>query len=148
MTGQKKANFEVIGRYYYDEGMSISYIEYKHGVSRERVIELIDEYDRHYNAEKYLNTPQVKDLVQGIYLYKAQTYDIIGVIAEKYTRSCKIEVLGGDALPTELLGVIVLPMNGRLTILEKDFMAAEDYFNLPKEEQRDFSEYLVVEVIN
>lgn len=147
MVGQKKVSFELIGKYRYEEGMSISYIEYKHGVPRDRVIELLDEYDRKYNAEKYLNTPQVKDLVQGIYLYKAQTYDIIGVIAEKYTRSCKIEVIDGDKLPSELLGVIVLPMNGRLTIIEKDFMEVKDYLKLSKEEKRDFSEYLNVAVI-
>lgn len=147
MVGQKKVSFEVIGKYFYEDEMSISYIEYKHGVSRDRVIELLDEYDRKYNAEKYLNTPQVKDLVQGIYLYKAQTYDILGVISEKYTRSCKIEVIDGDKLPSELLGVIILPMNGRLTIREKEFMEAKDYLKLPNEEKRDFSEFLEEELI-
>lgn len=142
MVVQKNVSFETIGKYYYEEEMSISYIEYKHGVSRDRVIEMIDEYDRKYNAEKYLTTPQVKDVVHGIYLYKAQTYEIVGVISEKYTRSCKIDVIGGDKIPSELLGVIVLPMNGRLKIIEKDFMDSKSYLEQEETAKKDFTEHL------
>lgn len=142
MVNQSKVTAELIGKYFYKQEMSISYIEYKHGVSRDRVIELIDEYDRKYNAEKYLNSPQVNDVVHGIYLYKAQTYEIIGVITDKYTRSCKINVIAGDKIPDELLGAIILPMNGRLKIIEKGFMESKEYLALPKEERKDFSEFI------
>lgn len=119
MANGSKIKMEDIGNFYYNEDMSISYIEYKHGIARDKVIELLDAYDKEYNKEKYKNTAQVNDLVRGVYLYKGRIYEVEGTVAIKYTRSVILHITGGDELPHELLNVVLIPKKSVFKILEK-----------------------------
>lgn len=130
MANNRMYTSEEIGKLYNDEGMSISLIEYRLGISRDAIVKLLDSYDKKYNKEKYLESHQVNDLVSGVYLYKAKYYDIEGVISKKYTRACKVEITGGDNLPDELLNNVVVTMNSRLKVIEKDHLSQEDFNTL------------------
>lgn len=121
--GSRSYNCEDIGKLYNEENMSVSLIEYRLGISRDTVVKLLDAYDKKYNEEKYLHSHQVNDLVSGVYLHKAKYYDFIGVISKKYTRACKVEWVGGDELPDELLNNIIVTMNSRLKVMEKDHLS-------------------------
>ena len=116
---ERDLSCENIVKLYKENKNSVSLLEFRTGLNRDLIIDKLDEYDRIYNNEEFMQNPQKNDIVQAIYKYNEQTYEVIGNIEKKYSNSCKVKVTGGDPLPTELLGTIVVRMNSRLTVLER-----------------------------
>lgn len=103
-----------------NQNISISTIEFKYGIHRNELLELLSEYHIKNKTDYYYNEVQKGDKVSFYYIYEYRSYFIVGRVRKKYMNSILVDRVGGDELPSELLDLIVIPSNA-VTIMEKGY---------------------------
>lgn len=103
-----KYNPEKVYNLIHKENMSISAVEFKYGIHRDKILALLDDYHRENKTEDYLFNAQKGDLVSTTYIYEFNRYFIIGKIIKRNLNSVIVERTDGEILPVELLDKIVV----------------------------------------
>lgn len=101
-----------------NQKISLSTIEFKYGIPRNDLLEIISDYNISEKTESYYKEVQRDDIISFYYNYEYKTYLVTGKVLKKYTNSVLVRWVDGDFLPQEILNLMVVPSKA-VTVISK-----------------------------
>lgn len=101
-----------------NQKISLSTIEFKYGIPRNDLLEIISDYNISEKTESYYKEVQRDDIISFYYNYEYKTYLVTGKVLKKYTNSVLVRWVDGDVLPQEILNLMVVPSKA-VTVISK-----------------------------